>query len=802
MGLSGLNTALTGLSIAQRQIDVISNNIANVGTEGYTRKILPQYAQSIDGKGVGVLASTLIRNVDLNLSRTLWTQVSTVSANSIQVEYLEKIEQFHGPADSEISVASYISDLHDSFAALSDDPSSQLLLSSTVNQAVDTANKINEFSDYITTLRNDAQNEIYSTVQQINNLLEQIAEVNEEIVSSGNIGKSTAMAEDLRDGAVKELAELIDITFFIQGDGTMVVQTNRGAEMTGRTAHELFFDPTPLAADIFYPDSAAGVYLDDPLTEPSSIDLTDLNPGGKLGGLITLRDETFPKQMAQLDELSHKLATRFEAQGLLLFVDGTGTVPADSAPDVSVEPEIAVPYVGFSSQIRVNEAIINDSSLLQSGTETTGSVETGSNVVINRILEYTFGSISYQEAVGATDLRVSGNAAPDNTLQEFLGLRSSNTVTGTRDLSSYADANTFIAATNGSIDATSNTFRITLEEPDLGLGPINIDVDLSAVQAFGSSGNLAQDIVDYIETDYYVNTLTPAEQITYDSLNVDFSVSSNGQIVIDTTGNITLDATSPANPMGASNLALLGFAEGTTEATDPYFDIAVGNNDYTRITLEPADDETSLLAKLQAVPGLAVEDITLSADGYLRLRPGNDYDEPEFGGAISIVSGAFTANNASANTLVGAGTVPDGVNIVSALFGSFDAGPPAQSLSPIANVDYGSEVSSTDLSALGFREDLLGPNADISTNIVASTSLLDFAQKMINEHSQELLALQDQLSDNETFLDLLQDQLLNESGVNTDEELSHLIVVQTAYSASARVVNAVEELFDELLAIF
>jgi flagellar hook-associated protein 1 FlgK len=43
---------------------------------------------------------------------------------------------------------------------------------------------------------------------------------------------------------------------------------------------------------------------------------------------------------------------------------------------------------------------------------------------------------------------------------------------------------------------------------------------------------------------------------------------------------------------------------------------------------------------------------------------------------------------------------------------------------------------------------------------------------------------------------------LNERGVNVDEELSMLIVVQTAYAAAARAVSAADEMFDELLNAF
>src|SRR6185295_19356527 len=136
---------------------------------------------------------------------------------------------------------------------------------------------------------------------------------------------------------------------------------------------------------------------------------------------------------------------------------------------------------------------------------------------------------------------------------------------------------------------------------------------------------------------------------------------------------------------------LLGFAEGLNTASDPYFDIQVGNNALTRITIDSNDDENDLLAQLNAVPGLGVEDLTASADGFLRLRPGDSYATPDFGGDIKIIGGTFKTSSAGANAVLGPGTIPDGVNIVSALFGSFSTGP-LQDVSPVTSVQYQSQT--------------------------------------------------------------------------------------------------------------
>ncbi len=801
MGLASLDAALSGLRISQQQISVISNNVANVGTEGFTRKILPQTTQVISGVTVGVRPETIIRNVDLNLERDLWTQVSRSSFYNIQTEYLNRIQAFHGPPDSELSIAAEVGRLKDSFAALANNPADVFLQAGAVDEAQDTANKINDLSNLITTLRNDAQDEITTTITRINDLLTQIADLNSQISFQLNASRSTAATEDQRSLAIKNLSELMDISFFKRGDGVIVIQTNEGVELASTRTALLTFDPIPVSATTYYPDSAAGVYVGDPEESIAAVDITARTPGGKLGGLLTLRDTTFPKQMAQLDELAHKMALRFEAQGLRLFTDASGTVPADTAPSpeipgMPVTPAVAVTYVGFSSQIRVNADIIDDPSLIQQGTYG-ATLTSGSNEVIRRVLEYTFSNTDFQQAIGDIDMRVSANAAPNNTLQNFLGLPSENTLKSTRPLGNVTQYPSIanLLTNSGTIfnDGVNqfDNFVITFDDPDFG-GTYNIEIDLSTVAVSGVSAG--QDLINAITADAdWANAVT--------DFGASVTIGADGKLQIQSRGDVTI-AAGAVDPVSAEGFSALGLSAGVFEATDPYFDIAVGNNTLTRITIEPTDNETDLMTKLQAVPGLAVEDITLSADGYLRIRPGNNYNTPDFGGDLKIISGPSRTSGAGANAVFGAGTIPDSINVVSALFGSFNAGPPAQDTTATTSVSYGSQTNGTltpPIPTTAFRSSLLGPNATVSTGILGASGLLDFAQKIINEQTQEQILIEERGADEQSLKDILEKQLLDDSAVNLDEELGYLIVVQTAYAASARVINAVDSLFQELL---
>lgn len=798
MGIASLDAALAGLRVSQQQISVISNNVANVSTPGYTRKVLPQSSVSVEGRTVGVRTENIIRNVDLNLERDLWTQVSAVGELGVQQSYLNRVQQFHGPPDAELSIAAEISRLRDSFSALSDIPDDAFLRASVVDDAAATANKLNDLAGLLNTLRNDAQNDISQTVDRVNDLLEQIAGLNDQIQDGQTIGRTTAQFEDQRDEAIKELSGLIEISFFQRGDGVLVVQTNKGVELASENPTFLHFNPTPVSATSSYPASINGIFIGDP-NDPSAVDISAETPGGRLGGLLELRDEILPRQSAQVDELAYNLARRLDEQGLRLFTGRTGTLPGNAAPDPTTDPPTPVEYVGFAAEIRVNELIVDDNELLRNGTYG-ASTQAGSNEVIRRVLEFGFGSIETQIAENqdlATQVDLLNTGG--NDLQTLLGLPSSNTMLGGRDLAAFATIGDLITSANGALDDPNDQFQMTFAEPRTGLGPDTITIDLSDADLVPGVNALDQ-LVNYI------NGLAGAVD---PGLNVVASAGTNGELQIDTSGSYEIDSNFGPTGIGQDGLNFLGLSDNAgapVAPEDPFFDVQVGNNDMVRITLEPGDTSVELINKLQAVPGLAVDTVNFAIDGVLRLRPGNDFDNPDFGGDIRIVGGPFDTSGAAygappATTV--RTSIDDGVNITSALFGTYSiAGAVVTNEPIIRDIPYTSETNASlvpPIPTTSFRQDFLGPLANISTKVIGSSSLIDFAQKIVNQHTQDTILIEARQTDEASLRDALETQLLNESGVNLDEELGNLIVFQTAFSASARVVTAVDEMFQELL---
>ncbi|HEY1095653.1 MAG TPA: flagellar hook-associated protein FlgK [Alphaproteobacteria bacterium] len=411
MTTDAINAALSGLRVTQQALDLTAVNVANAQTEGYTRKILPQDSLVIGNRGVGVRAGEIQRYVDQSLLRDYRTQIGVETGLSVRESYLSRIQSFHGSSDKESSLASRLNALASSFTTLSADPDNATAQQAAVDKAVNLAATINKYADFLVQLRTETQNALSTEVNNVNLQLKTIADFNKRIEQLKFVGSSSASLEDLRDVAIKKLSELIDVSYFEDGNGMLVVQTRNGQVLADGEAHPLTFVDGNMTYAASYPDSLSGVTV--AAGTIGALDLTATTAGGKIGALLSLRDQELPTYIAQIDELAHKIAMRFDAQGVRLFTDQTGTVPPDS-------PSM---YLGFAQNMRVNQAVLADPSRLQQGTSGP-AIDAGSSAVLDKIISFTFGKSQDASGTPHPAFNLSGTG-PGGTVS-FTGLIGSN----------------------------------------------------------------------------------------------------------------------------------------------------------------------------------------------------------------------------------------------------------------------------------------------------------------------------------------------------------------------------------------
>lgn len=555
-----IDAALSGLRAAQAAMDVIANNISNASTPGYTRKILPLETQILAGTAYGVSLSAIQRSVDKLLVRDLALQMGASESQEITVKYLSLIQQFNGSSEAKQSLAAQVSTLSQSFAALSSSPEDPIALQKTLSSAISTAKKFNDFSALVTRLRNQTETDIASAIEQVNQALQVIGQLNSEInaLASGNQG--IANLEDERDRAVQIVAKYINVSISTGDSGKMVLTTKQGQVLVDDKGSTLAFQPANLLPTSYYPGGGIN-----PITI-KGVDVTT-QLGGGLGALIALRDKTLPTYAAQADEQAQKLAARMEQQGLRLFTDMSGNVPA-SLP-VTTPPA----YVGFASLMRVNNAVVADPSLIRRGTTGNASLP-GSNEVIRKISLFAFGAYAYQRAQGNVDI----SAGP-----VFLsaGLSQVNRVTGNVNIGAYTPD---LTAGNAAI-AVGGTFTIAAGGP-----PQTITI---------AAGETAASLVTKINT---------ALGSTVASLN------GIGQLTLDAPANIVLGN----GTLGATGLGALGLTAGTYNAQNPSFNLQIGTRSPIAITIGPADTAATLLAQINAIAGVTA---SLTPGGELLIEP-------------------------------------------------------------------------------------------------------------------------------------------------------------------------------------
>lgn len=577
MTISSLDAALSGLKAAQRALDVTSNNIANASTPGFTRKILPQQTQVIAGEGVGVRLSAIARSVDKALLADIARQISFKGKATVRENYLERIQGFHGASEAERSISAAVSRLRNSFTELSSTPDSVALQEQVVTQARQTAARFNDFADMITRMRNQTQDEMKESIIIVNNALQVIAETNIQISSQSQRGESIAALEDQRDIALRTVSEYLEISTFANENGKITVQTRQGHLLADDRARKLLFNPLNLVATSTYPGGGAeGVYIEG---LPTPIDITATNLGGKIGGLLELRDQTLVQYQAQIDELAHKMAQRFNSQGLRLFSDAAGSIPPGSSPPAPVS------YTGFASVMQVNPQVLADVSLVQRGT-VGESILPGSSEVIKRVLDFTFGSEAFIRALGNVDIS-TGPLMGQLSLTPLARVAGSTSITAlTPDLVSHPDI------------APGAQFNLTISPGTTTAITLN-------------PGDTAIDLVNQI------NTLVGSGTAELNGL---------GQLVLSGGGNITISDIS----LGADGLAALGHSFGVTNAQTPSFVVQVGSQAPVTLTLQPTDTAADLLTALNTISGLTA---SLNGSGQLVMRPTN-------GGGLTVTDGA------------------------------------------------------------------------------------------------------------------------------------------------------------------
>jgi flagellar hook-associated protein 1 FlgK len=157
-----------------------------------------------------------------------------------------------------------------------------------------------------------------------------------------------------------------------------------------------------------------------------------------------------------------------------------------------------------------------------------------------------------------------------------------------------------------------------------------------------------------------------------------------------------------------------------------------------------------------------------------------------------VFSGAITANGSQQTGLAGRISVNLGLLGDPSRTIVFSTSP----LTPSGDTTR-SDFILTQLQSGNYR---YSPQTGIGTTGSPFTgTLTNFAKQFISQQGEAATAAK-QLADGQSVvLNTLQKKLTDTSGVNIDDEMAHLLALQNAYSANARVMSSIKQMYDTLI---
>jgi len=320
MSLSdALSIAMSGLRANQAAMSLVSSNVANAETPGYVRKTLDQVTTNSGPYGSNVQIVGVNRELDQYIQAQLRTETSGAGYASLRSNFLQQLQSIYGNPGSVGTLEDAFNGLTTAVQALSTSADSQSARIGVVNAANVLASQLNSMTQGIQTLRGAAETGISDSVNTANNLMSQIASINNQL-SANPLGgtstdASTAALLDQRDQYITQLSELMDIRVTTSGANQVTVFTSSGVQLVGNEAARLSFNaqgtvsPNTLWNSDPSKSNLGSVVVS--YANGGSIDLTATGgiKSGKIAAYTESRDKTLVEAQNQLDQFAATLSS-------------------------------------------------------------------------------------------------------------------------------------------------------------------------------------------------------------------------------------------------------------------------------------------------------------------------------------------------------------------------------------------------------------------------------------------------------------------------------------------------------------
>ncbi len=298
-GLFGsIQISLQNLSNMQTGLSVVSENVANVNTPGYSRKRIIFAPGPYDQRPYGMLGTgALIDRVesvrDYFLESRIGQEYQAQGFYEGQQFGVNQLETIMGATDGS-GISGQLTRFFDSLLELAGEPSSSSLRQVVLTEGDQVAQSIRSTVARLDALDEANRARLEDSVNTVNVLLERIAQVNEKLQPVLKRGQDGGPLYDERQQLLNQLNEEMSVQVSVDASYNMIITTTSGrlllmgSDVTGMSAQKTM-------------DGIAIMY--------EGTDIGQEISGGKMGGLLDFQGSTLASTRSALNSLASELVS-------------------------------------------------------------------------------------------------------------------------------------------------------------------------------------------------------------------------------------------------------------------------------------------------------------------------------------------------------------------------------------------------------------------------------------------------------------------------------------------------------------
>ncbi len=299
--LSSLFIGGSGLTVSQKGIEVIGNNVANINTEGYSRqRLVVSSSPTLEFKGQmvgsGATVSAINRENNGFISRQLTYKKAGYGEENSKSLILAEIERMVGVSNSSLSTD--LDAYFDAWQELSDNPSGTLERRQVMQAGEALATSFQSMVGDLDAVTESVNDDIKGKISSLNEQLKEVADLNVQILSAESSGVQANAMRDRRDVLLQEISEVAGVNYYEEANGMVSVQMSNGQPLV--SADTVSSLETEWVGGTLQVSLVSGV-------KNSVLDRSDF--GGEIGGMLEMRDEYIPELKDDIDVLAYNLAT-------------------------------------------------------------------------------------------------------------------------------------------------------------------------------------------------------------------------------------------------------------------------------------------------------------------------------------------------------------------------------------------------------------------------------------------------------------------------------------------------------------